>query len=158
MFSAHMNFVEHAQCDSAKLLGIHLLQDRYRADQVMRRFCQSRGIGFCGQKIETAINLKCVGADDFRIEIVRDVGREFRLSGGGQADNEKNVFHSMPGRAESRHLLLLILSDSSTPLGMTEGGRVDDEKIPHIIKKQNPETRASKRYVSRLKSPILTNF
>jgi len=26
---------------------------------------------------------------------------------------------------------------------MTEGGRVDDEKTPRIIKKQNRETRAS---------------
>src|SRR5713101_5097002 len=131
-----MNFVDRAQCVSAKLLRVHLFQDRYRADQMMRRFCQSGGIGFCGQKIETAINLKCVGADNFGIEIARDIGGEFRFSGGGWADDEKDVFHSMSCRAESRHLLLLILRDSSTSLGMTEGGRVDDEKTLRIIIKQ----------------------
>src|SRR5712691_5200166 len=116
-----MNFGNGAQCDSTKLLRIHRLLERYRADQVMGRFGESRGIGFRGQKIETAINLKCVGADNFGIEIARDIGGEFRFSGGGWADDEKDVFHSMSCRAESRHLLLLILRDSSTSLGMTEG-------------------------------------
>jgi len=87
--------VDRAQRDSTKFLRAHLFQDRHRADQVMRRFRESRGIGFRGQKIETAINLKCVCADDFCIEIARDVGRELRFSGGGWADDEENAFHQV---------------------------------------------------------------
>ena len=44
---------------------------------MMRRLCARRLIRLRGQKIETAINLKRIGADNFRADIVCEIGRDF---------------------------------------------------------------------------------
>ncbi len=63
----------------------------------MRDFCERCGVGFRRQKIEAAINLKCIRADNFRAEIARDIGRELGFSGGGRADDKKYVSHKLKG-------------------------------------------------------------
>ena len=90
-----MDFANRAQSGRPKFLRIHFVADRHRADQVMRDSCEHCGVGFRRQKIEAAINLKCIRADNFRAEIARDIGRELRFSGGGRADDKKYVSHKL---------------------------------------------------------------
>src|SRR5438477_5622048 len=116
-----MDFANSAPRDSTKLLRIHLLLDRYRADQVMRGLYESRGIGFPGQEVEAAINLKCVGADDFCTEIVRDIGRELRFSGGSWTDDKENVFHSLVMSSEVEISLTVNIKRFLDPFGFAQG-------------------------------------
>jgi len=62
---------------------------------VMRDFCERCGVGFRRQKIEAAIDLKCIRADNFRAEIARAIGRELGLSSGGWAYDEKYISHKL---------------------------------------------------------------
>ena len=90
-----MDFSNRAQSGRPKFLRIHFFADRHRADQVMRDFCERCGVGFRRQKIEAAIDLKCIRADNFRAEIARDIGRELGLSSGGWAYDEKYISHKL---------------------------------------------------------------
>ncbi len=53
---------------SAKFFRIHFFSERDRADQVMRRFCERGAVGLGREQIQSAINLECVGAEDFCVE------------------------------------------------------------------------------------------
>jgi len=90
-----MDFSNRAQSGRPKFLRIHFFADRHRADQVMRDFCERCGVGFRRQKIEAAIDLKCIRADNFRAEIARAIGRELGLSSGGWAYDEKYISHKL---------------------------------------------------------------
>ncbi len=50
-----------------KFFDIHFLAQRHRAEQMVRRFCQSRLLGLRREQIEPAINLERVRADDLRV-------------------------------------------------------------------------------------------
>ena len=84
-----VNFIDGAKRELSEFLRVHFFQDRHRPDQMMRHFGESGRVRFGGQKIETAINLKRVGADDFGADLARYIGGELGFSGGGRADDEK---------------------------------------------------------------------
>jgi hypothetical protein len=61
---------------------------------MMRSFRERDCTRLCSQQIEAAVNLKCVRADDFRIEITSDTSGEVGFSGRGRADDEKDAAHA----------------------------------------------------------------
>src|SRR5439155_17005416 len=93
-----MNFADGLERKSAKVRGVHLFQDRHRADQMMRRFCQRCGIRLSRQQIEPAINLERVRAHNFSAELARNVSRDLRFTGRRRTDNEEDVAHKKIGR------------------------------------------------------------
>ena len=92
-FPTRMNLGERSRGKLSKLLRAHLLQDRHRADQMVRRLGERSGARLGVQQIESAIDLKCIGTDNFGIELLRNIGRDFRFSGRGRADDEECAFH-----------------------------------------------------------------
>jgi hypothetical protein len=93
-FAARMNFADGPERKPPKFCRAHRFQDRHRADEMMRNFRDRGRVRFCGQQIESPINLKRVGADNFRAELARNIGRYFRFAGGGRADNEEDTLHT----------------------------------------------------------------
>src|SRR2546430_15189550 len=112
-----MDFSNRAQSGRPKFLRIHFFADRHRADQVMRDFCERCGVGFRRQKIEAAINLKCIRADNFRAEIARDIGRELGLSSGGlgYVQKKKSLKKKKVRRGGSPPTPMLGLRDNPLP-------------------------------------------
>ncbi len=58
---------------------------------MMRGFGERCGVGLCRQKIKPAINLKCIRANDFRADFMRDVGRQFGFPGCGWTNDEEGA-------------------------------------------------------------------
>src|SRR5712692_5019315 len=79
-FAARMDFIDCAQRKLPKFFRIHLLQDRHRTDQMMLGLRQRSCVRFCGEKIETAIDLERVRADNFGADIARHVSSKLRFS------------------------------------------------------------------------------
>src|SRR2546426_6291673 len=99
---------------------------------MMRSLRERCPIRFCRQEIEPAIYLKCIRADDFGTNFMRDIGGELGFASRCGADDEEGACH------QSNHAA----PDSPGPL----------------YRRQNRKTRAQLRRVSRLKSPISANF
>ncbi len=84
-----MNFADRLQREAPEFLARSSLprSTSCRSDDAEP---SERGwIRFRGQQIETAINLKRVGADNFGVELPRDIGRDFRFTGRGRTDDEE---------------------------------------------------------------------
>src|SRR6266404_1743039 len=60
---------------------------------MMRGFGERCGVGLCRQKINPAINLKCIRANDFRANFMRDVGRQFGFPGCSWTNDEEGARH-----------------------------------------------------------------
>src|SRR4029078_11785655 len=61
----------------------------------MRGFRESRLFRFCREQIESAINLKCVGADNLRANFPRDTSCNFGFSDCRRADDKESARHSV---------------------------------------------------------------
>src|SRR5437762_13414273 len=57
---------------------------------MMRRFGKRCGIGLRRQKIEPAINLKCIRVDNLRADFLRDISRKLGFTSCGGRDDEEN--------------------------------------------------------------------
>ena len=81
-----MNELQRRQ--ATKRSGIQIFVNRDCADEMMRCFRKRRGLAFCRQQIEAAMNLKRVGAYNLRANFPRDIGCNFGFSGCCRADNK----------------------------------------------------------------------
>ncbi len=88
-FPAAIDFLDRGERELAKFLRAHFLGQRHGADQMMRHFPQRRLVRLRGQQRQAAINLKGVGADNFRAAARRDISRDFGFPARGRADDEK---------------------------------------------------------------------
>jgi hypothetical protein len=89
-----MNFINRARGGTTKFLRVHLFVKRNCTDQLMRRFRKCCGIRFCGQKIESAINLECISANNFRARFECDSSRQLGFPSRGWTDDEEGVVHN----------------------------------------------------------------
>ena|SRR6266516_5462167 len=60
---------------------------------MMRSFCKGRSVRFCRQEIETAVNLKGVGTDNFGFYLAREIGRQLGFACCSWADDKKRAPH-----------------------------------------------------------------
>src|SRR6266567_8708353 len=88
-----MDFIDSARRGATKFFHIHFFTERRCADQMMRGFRERCHVGLRGQKIEAAINLKRVRADNFGAEIVRNISRQLRFPSSGRTDDEERARH-----------------------------------------------------------------
>jgi hypothetical protein len=92
-FSVRMDLIDGVRRGAGKFFRVHVVVKRRCANQMMRSFRERCGIGLRGQKIEAAINLKRIGADNFGLHFTRNVGRDFGFTAGGGADDEECARH-----------------------------------------------------------------
>ncbi len=88
-----MDLLDRSQSHAPEFLCVHFLQDRHRADQMVRRLRQRKRTRFRGQQLEAFVNLKRIRADNFGIDVMRDIRRQFGFSGRGRPDDEEDIFH-----------------------------------------------------------------
>jgi pSer/pThr/pTyr-binding forkhead associated (FHA) protein len=134
-----MNLVDRTQGRATKFFGVHFFPKRNSADQVMRHFRESPGIGLGREKIEPAINLKCIATDDFGIDLASNVGRDLRLSSSSGADDEKNVFQkskAVEAAVLSRKLRHLARQDTRLYSRKQKPGDALSLRLP-VLKLQN---------------------
>src|SRR6266550_3984258 len=86
-----MDFIDGARCGATKFFHIHFFVERRCPNQMMPDFRERCHVGLRGQKIEAAINLKRVRADNFGAEIVRNISRQFRFPGSGRTADEERA-------------------------------------------------------------------
>ena len=88
-----MDFIDGARRGTAIFFGIHLFVKRRCANQMMRGLRERCPIRFCRQEIEPAIYLKCIRADNFGTNFMRDIGGELGFAGRCGAEDEEGACH-----------------------------------------------------------------
>src|SRR6266542_423371 len=88
-----MNFIDGARRGATKFFCIHIFVERRCPNQMMRDLRECCHVGLRSEKIEPAINLKRVRADNFGAYFMRDIGSQLGLAGGGRPDNKERSRH-----------------------------------------------------------------
>ena len=84
----------------------------------MRNFRERFGTRLRRKEIETAVNLECIPANDFRVETARDIGGKIGLTGGSWANDVKDISHRLEAvvaAVPSRNQGLRVRTRASTP-------------------------------------------
>src|SRR5205823_12009343 len=93
--AARMNFSNHAQRRAPIFFNIHLFVSRQSADQMMRSLSQCSNVRFCSEEIEPTVNLKRVGADNFRANFARNIGGQLRFPRCSWANDKERAPHQI---------------------------------------------------------------
>ena len=88
-----MDLIDGVRRGAAKFFRVHLLVKRRGVNQMMGSFRERCGVGLRGQKIDAAINLKRVGANNFTVHFTCDIGCQLGFTARGGADDEECALH-----------------------------------------------------------------
>src|SRR6266498_1673158 len=93
---------------------------------MMRSFSKGRSVRFCRKQIEPAIDLKCVCADNFCVDVTGDIGRQLGFAGCSWASDKERALHPI---TPSRFLFLAGRLNDLGEAAWVEAGPADEGAV-----------------------------